>query len=186
MGIVALLKRVVGLEASVSLAAPPDDIFRVVADVERWDQWLLGVRPTIKSGGPLVQATVVDVPLANFRSNPLGVATTFAALTRTGFGRAYGEMTVTQFEPDRKLAMKSQGAPIHYGLAMTVSPEGGGSRLTYRDELLEFGRLLGISGLVLLPISVAFLLLLIAFRPVFGWALRRRLRRVGEVLSQQR
>jgi hypothetical protein len=156
-------------------------VFRVVADVERWDRWLWGIKSTIGSEGPLGEATVVDVPLPNFWSNPLGVAAAFASLTRTGFGHAYGEMTVTQFEPGRKLAMESHDGPIHYGLAMTVSPEGGGSRLTYRDELLQFGRLLGVISLVLLPISVAFLLLLVAFRPLFGWALRRRLRRAAKL-----
>ncbi len=93
-------------------------------------------------------------------------------------------MEVTEFVPSERLTLTSRPAPMRLELCLTAKPVAEGTELAYREEVLEFGTLLGLAGLVLLPIATALLLVLLPFRPIFRWSLRRRLRRVEVSASQ--
>jgi len=178
-GVDWVFKRSMGISDHVIVPMPVDEAFRAVTDFEGWGGWLVRIAPAVISEGPVGVGTVVDIPLENFWGTPAGLGTAFASLSRTGYGRAYGKMEVTEFIRGARLTLTSQPAPMRLRVRLTTRPVPDGTELVYSEEVLEFGRLLGAIGLLVLPIPVSFLVLLLPFKPVFRWALRRRLRRVA-------
>jgi len=173
-----------GTICSVVIRAPAEDVFGVVSDVGRWSDWLMRVPCRVSGGDVVGLGTIVDVPLENFWGTPLGVATAFASLSRTyPYGRASGEMQVTDFLPGRKIEVESRRSPIHLRISFEVTPIDSGAELVYKQEYLGWRPVLWLVSIPLMPVALVFLAVLQLARPIFDWAMRRRLHSLVQVLD---
>jgi hypothetical protein len=115
-------------ETSTTTAAEPSRLWSVVADVEKWPEWIEvyeEVRRT--SPGPLARGSTAHVKQK---------------------GLAAGDWTVTELEDGRVFAWESRQPGVRIVGRHAVSEEpGGGSRLTLRLEMS--GWLSGALGVLL-------------------------------------
>jgi uncharacterized membrane protein len=105
---------------SVDVAAPPERVWTVMSDIERWPEWT----PSVKSikrldGGPLRQGS-----RARIRQPRLLPAV----------------WTVTDIEPNRSFSWKTGSPGVWVVARHAVEPSPGGARATLS---LQFGGLLG-------------------------------------------
>ena len=118
----------------------PADVFALVGDPTHDAQWSSTVRQARKTS-----------------SGPLGVGTTVDQVIRLLGRRIELGIEVTEFEPDRKLAIRLVRGPLKGTGRRLVEPIDGRTRLTFAAE--------GRSGLFL---NLA--------EPLVAWAIRRELR----------
>lgn len=104
------------LSASVQIAASPESVWEVVADVTRMSEWSPECRKVVVLGSPKE-----------------GVGTTLLGLNRRGWAMWPTTSKVVRFEPGKAVAWKTResGATWSYELA----PSDGGTTLTGRREL---------------------------------------------------
>lgn len=104
------------LSASVDIAASPESVWEVVADVTRMSEWSPECRKVVVLGSPKE-----------------GVGTTLLGLNRRGWAMWPTTSKVVRYEPATAVAWKTResGATWSYELA----PSNGGTTLTGRREL---------------------------------------------------
>ena len=104
------------LSASVDIAASPESVWEVLADVTRMSEWSPECRKVVVLGSPKE-----------------GVGTTLLGLNRRGWAMWPTTSKVVRYEPAKAVAWKTResGATWSYELA----PSNGGTTLTGRREL---------------------------------------------------
>jgi hypothetical protein len=163
---------------------PVDEVFHAVVDVDRWDRWLVRIPSRLTSQGPVAVGSTAMVPLENFWGTPVGMVAALAGLSRTHpYGRAYGEMEVIEHSRNRALTLESRNSPIRLRVSLSVSAAGAGTDLSYEETFHGLSPLLSAVAILASPLMLPALALVQLGRPVFGWALRRRLRRIENLAS---
>ena len=140
------------VSVSVDIAAPLGEVWRVAADLAGHGRWM------------------ADVESIAFDSKTRqGAGTVMRVATRVGPFRTTDLMTVTGWEPPRRISV------LHHGLftgrgEFDISPVGGATRFTW-TEGIDFPWQVG--G----PVAAIFA------RPVLTWIWRRNLKRLKELLE---
>lgn len=139
--------------ASVAVAGPVEDTWRVLTDWDRQHEWMLATRTHATGKG--------------------GHAVGGGIEARTGIGpfAVRDTMTVTTWDPPRRCTVEHTGRIVRgLGVFEVREVAGGGSRVVWTEHLdLPFGVL----GRVGWP----------AVRPLAGWALRTSLRRLARLVE---
>ncbi|HEX6475395.1 MAG TPA: SRPBCC family protein [Candidatus Limnocylindria bacterium] len=95
------------VEASISIAASPDEVFTFVADVANLPRWQPGILSATRTS-----------------PDPVGVGST-ARVVRDLAGQSMTvDLTVTDFEPGRRLALASQASGVHVTATLEMEPAG--------------------------------------------------------------
>ncbi|MDP8911283.1 MAG: SRPBCC family protein [Actinomycetota bacterium] len=97
------------VEESIVIAAPPEDVFAVVADLERAPEW----QRSLES---------VDVERG-------------IEVRRLGGRRQEARFNVAESDPPRRLVIESHGGSARARAAMTLEPQGDGTRLAFSLDL---------------------------------------------------
>lgn len=95
------------VEASISIAASPDELFTFVADVANLPRWQPGILSATRTS-----------------PEPVGVGST-ARVVRDLAGQSMTvDLTVTDFEPGRRLALASQASGVNVTATLELEPAG--------------------------------------------------------------
>jgi uncharacterized protein YndB with AHSA1/START domain len=95
------------VEASISIAASPDDVFAFVADVANLPRWQPGILSATRTS-----------------PDPVGVGST-ARVVRDLAGQSMTvDLTITGFEPGRRLALNSQASGVNVTATLEMEPAG--------------------------------------------------------------
>lgn len=95
------------VEASISIAASPDELFTFVADVANLPRWQPGILSATRTS-----------------PDPVGVGST-ARVVRDLAGQSMTvDLTVTDFEPGRRLALASQASGVNVTATLELEPAG--------------------------------------------------------------
>ena len=106
---------------TVMVERPAHDVFDILAHFENVPKWNYAIVETTKtSQGPVA----VDATYRQIRSVP---------------SRSEERFEVTEFEPDRRLAIRGDLGPFEGTLTYELEPAGGGTRLTNRADLQARG-----------------------------------------------
>ncbi len=98
---------------SVAIAAPPEDVFALSTDLDRWSKAIKSI-----------------VRVEKLTPGPVAVGTRFKE-TRVMFGReATEEMTFTQLDPPRGYTLEANSCGCLYRSVITIDRKGDGSELT--------------------------------------------------------
>ena len=100
-------------EASLDTSAPPDRVWQIWSDVNRWPEW-----------NPDMKASHID--------GPLKLGATGNIDTRSG---GKHDVVVTQYEQGRSFELESTALPgTKMAIRATIAPNGAGSRITQGFE----------------------------------------------------
>jgi uncharacterized membrane protein len=102
------------VEHTTHIEAPPEVVWRVTADVERWPEWT----PTVTS-------------VKRVGEGPFGLGSV-ARIKQPG--QAEADWAVTSFEPGRRFAWESQRMGMRMVGTHEISPEGQGTKNVLRVE----------------------------------------------------
>jgi uncharacterized protein YndB with AHSA1/START domain len=114
---------------SVTIARPVDHVFRVLTTPEDTPKW---------------SSNAVEEQLTS--PGPVGVGSTRRAVVRSVGGRTTtNETVVTEFEPNRRVAMRSISAPVPFAASWSFNVVPGGTQVdwTWSFGLTGAARLLG-------------------------------------------
>ena len=93
------------VEAGITIAAPPEKVFAFVADLANLPRWQTGI-----------------VAAARTSPDPVGVGST-ARVTREMAGHSLTvDLTVTDFEPGRRLALASEASGVSVTATLEMQP----------------------------------------------------------------
>jgi uncharacterized protein YndB with AHSA1/START domain len=105
-------------EQSVFINRPPDEVFRFVSDVEKWDQW----------AGEMVEVRKIS-------EGPVGVGTTFSAAVKFLGQRSDSEQEITEYEPGNRLGIRVSSGPVAGSTAVfSFESVEGGTKVTEAVE----------------------------------------------------
>jgi uncharacterized protein YndB with AHSA1/START domain len=102
---------------TVVIRRPPEDVFRFLAELENIPKWNYVIIETHKTS-----------------EGPVGVGTTYRQV-RSLPSRSEEAFEVTEFEPERRLAIRGGLGPLHGTMSYTLEPIDGGTRLTNAADL---------------------------------------------------
>jgi uncharacterized protein YndB with AHSA1/START domain len=105
-------------ESSTSIARPAAEVFEFVSDLRNDPQW----HTDILEARPAGEGTI-------------GQGTTFAIRLKPFMGQSEGTVTVSEYEPPRRLVLRGQMGKIAPTIILTVDPQAEGSRFTRRVEV---------------------------------------------------
>ena len=114
---------------SITINRPIDDVFRVLTTPEDTPRW---------------SSSAIEEQLTS--PGPVGVGSTRRAVVRSFGGRTTtNETIVTEFEPNRRVAMRSVSAPVPFEAAWSFArlPEGTRVDWTWSFEFKGAARLIG-------------------------------------------
>jgi uncharacterized protein YndB with AHSA1/START domain len=114
----------ISIEAGVSIARPPADVFAFVADVRNDPRW---------------HTDVLEARLQG--SEPIGVGSTFEITIKPAMGETGGTATVREYEPPRRVVFDVAMGKLRPTTTFTVVAEGDGSHITRRIEMPTSGLL---------------------------------------------
>ena len=98
------------VEAGITIAAPPAEVFAFVADLANLPRWQTGI-----------------VSAEQTSPDPVGVGST-ARVVRTMAGQSLTvDLTITDFEPGRRLALASQASGVSVTATLEMDPVDGGT-----------------------------------------------------------
>ena len=98
------------VEAGITIAAPPAEVFAFVADLANLPRWQTGI-----------------VSAEQTSPDPVGVGST-ARVVRTMAGQSLTvDITITDFEPGRRLALASQASGVSVTATLEMDPVDGGT-----------------------------------------------------------
>lgn len=98
------------VERTATFAAPPAEVFAYLSDLDRLAEWQTGV-----------------VDARRTSDGPLGVGAT-ATVTRELMGqRIVAPLTITAYEPDRRLGIDSEVSGVDVAALLGLSPADGGT-----------------------------------------------------------
>jgi uncharacterized protein YndB with AHSA1/START domain len=102
---------------TVVIRRPPEDVFRFLAELESIPKWNYAIIETHKTS-----------------EGPVGVGTTYRQV-RSLPSRSEEAFEVTEFEPERRLAIRGGLGPLHGTMSYTLEPIDEGTRLTNAADL---------------------------------------------------
>jgi uncharacterized protein YndB with AHSA1/START domain len=105
------------VERDVSIARPPAEVFRFIADVRNDPSWHTDVREVTSS------------------TETVGVGTVFTVKVKPSMGVSEGTMTVSRLEPDRLIEFRGRMGKMTPTVTNICEPDGQGTRVTRRVEL---------------------------------------------------
>jgi len=123
------------IETSVTINRPVEDVWKFISNWEnfaQWDRGVLEVRQT-SEGPTAVGSTLQSVRLI------LGL-------------RGIGALRVTEYEPNKLLAVKGSAASVSGSIRFTFEPIGDGTQLTETREV-ELGGLWKLIAPIILPMQ---------------------------------
>lgn len=98
------------VERTATFAAPPAEVFAYLSDLDRLSEWQTGI-----------------VDARRTSEGPLGVGAT-ATVTRELMGqRIVAPLTITAYEPDRRLGIDSEVSGVDVAALLHLSPADGGT-----------------------------------------------------------
>ncbi len=100
------------------IAAPPDEVFRVLSDPGEAAKFLDNIKESKK-----------------LSDGPIGVGTTFRETRLVGGKEATADLTITDFRPDSRLEIGTEAEGITVTYRYDLAVEGEGTRLTWVCEL---------------------------------------------------
>jgi uncharacterized protein YndB with AHSA1/START domain len=103
------------LPLTITIDRPIADVFRVLTTPEDTPKW---------------SSSAVEEALTS--PGPVGIGSTRRAVVRSFGGRTTtNETVVTEFEPNRKVAMRTTSAPVPFGASWSFSGVPGGTRVDW-------------------------------------------------------
>ncbi len=114
------------IAAAIHIAAPPDAVWELYADVERSTEWV-----------PFAEEIL-------FVSGPAGLGQVYRERTRLGGVADVAEWTVIEWDPPHRQVQRSTGKGMDSRLVITVEPDGRGSEV--RQEVILSSRAAGPLG----------------------------------------
>jgi uncharacterized protein YndB with AHSA1/START domain len=106
---------VVRIEFSIDVDRPPSDVFAYLTDAESLPQW---------------QSSAVEAHWEGEKARGAHVKEVRKFLGR----RMESDLEVTEYEPDRRFALKVLSGPVPFSVQHTLEPRNGGTRLTFVGE----------------------------------------------------
>jgi uncharacterized membrane protein len=100
------------IEKSIVINRPVEEVFAFVSPGENWSQWATELVETKKTS-----------------EGPLGVGTTYTHVAQMLGRRIENGYEVTEYEPNKKVSMKSTSGPIPAETSLTVESVEGGTKL---------------------------------------------------------
>jgi hypothetical protein len=144
----------VRLRVGITIAAPPDDVWRTIEPIERHLDWM---------------ADAVSITFTSTMQR--GVGTRFDCLTKIGPFRTTDRMAVTEWEPNRAMGIEHRGVVTGRGRFTLRGRPRRRTRFTWTEELTFPWWMGGTVG--------AF-----AAKPVLRAVWRRNLRRLKQLVEQ--
>ena len=105
------------IESSIVINRPIEEVFAVLSDLENNPKWDPGFHEVEKTS-----------------QGPIGVGTTWRAVQSVLSRRIESEAEVTEYEPNRKFAVKTKAGPIPAQVQMTFASVEGGTQVNMRFE----------------------------------------------------
>lgn len=103
------------IELSIDVDRSPSEVFAYLTDAERLPQW---------------QSSAVEAHWEGEKTPGARVKEVRKFLGR----RMESELEVTEYEPDRRFALKVLSGPVPFSVQHTLEPHDGGTRLTFVGE----------------------------------------------------
>jgi uncharacterized protein YndB with AHSA1/START domain len=110
------------VEASRSIAAPPEDVFAFISDLANLPRWQSGV-----------------ISAERTSPDPIGIGSTAHVVRELMGQRLAVDLTVIGYEPGRRLALESAASGMAVTAALDLEPEAGGTRLHFAMEIRAQG-----------------------------------------------
>jgi uncharacterized protein YndB with AHSA1/START domain len=103
------------IEFSTDIARPPSEVFTYLTDAESLPEW---------------QSSAVEAHWEGEKTRGSHIKEVRKFLGR----RMDSELEVTEYEPDRRFALKVLSGPVPFSVQHTLEPRDGGTRLTFVGE----------------------------------------------------
>jgi carbon monoxide dehydrogenase subunit G len=102
--------------ASAVVPAPPEDVFALLSDTERYPEWVTGTNAVTRTDGPATEGSTYD------EINPI-----------LGPWKASTKWRVVEHEAPRRSVHRTGDIPLSrsFEVVMEVAPEGGASEVTF-------------------------------------------------------
>lgn len=113
------------IEYSVTIQRPIEEVFAFVSNVGNWSQWVSGTSEARQTS-----------------PGPIQVGTTFTQVSNFLGRRFEINATVTEYEPNRRFALASDGKPVPFGNQIIFEAVREGTRMT--DVLSSTGDVSGL------------------------------------------
>jgi len=101
------------IETSIVINRPLEEVFAVLSNIENNPKWSSAFLEAKKTS-----------------AGPIGVGTTWRVVQKALGQRIEGEAEVTEYEPNRKCALKSRSGPIPAKIRQTFEPVEGSTRVS--------------------------------------------------------
>ena len=105
----------VRIDLSIDIDRPPSEVFAYLTDAESLPQW---------------QSSAVEAQWEGEKTRGARVKEVRKFLGR----RMESELEVTEYEPDRRFALKVLSGPVPFSVEHTLEPRDSGTRLTFVGE----------------------------------------------------
>ena len=113
------MKRV---ERSAAFPSPADAVFAYLADLDTLPSWMAGV-----------------VSAQRTSSGPIGVGATARVVRELMGQRIEAPLTITEYEPPRRMVVESTVSGVRVAIAMDLAPSGTNTQLTVAAEIRGSG-----------------------------------------------
>jgi carbon monoxide dehydrogenase subunit G len=110
------------VERRAEIAAPPDKIFAFLADLENLPAWQTGVTEARRTSG-----------------RPMGVGATAHVVRQLMGQRIEAPLTVTEYEPPRRMVIESKVGGIQVGIALELAPVDTGTDVAVTADIRGSG-----------------------------------------------
>jgi uncharacterized protein YndB with AHSA1/START domain len=108
----------ISIESTVSVERPADEVFAFIADVRNDPRW---------------HTDVLDARLV--KDTVIGRGSTFQIRTKPVMGISGGSVTVSEYEPPRRVVFQVRMGKLEPRTTFTVVPNGRGCEVTRRIEM---------------------------------------------------
>jgi carbon monoxide dehydrogenase subunit G len=105
-------------ESTTSIARPAADVFEFVSDLRNDPRW---------------HTDILEARLAE--EGPIGKGLTFIVRFKPFMGQSEGTVTVSDYEPPRRIVLQGKMGKMAPTVILSVEPQGEGSRFTRRVEM---------------------------------------------------
>lgn len=106
------------VEVSETIARPPEEVFRVVADVRNEPRWHTDVlQAQLANDGEVAQGSVFDIKI------------------KPAMGVSGGTITIVELDPPHRVVMRGQMGKMRPTVTHVVEPLAAGSRFTRKVDI---------------------------------------------------
>ena len=102
-------------EFSVDVGRPPSEVFDYITDADRLPEW---------------QSSAVEAQWQGEKAQGARIREVRKFLGR----RMESELEVTEYEPDRRFALKTLSGPVPFSVTQMLEPRDGGTKITFVGE----------------------------------------------------